>query len=117
METLHTPGPWFCNGSDIVFLGEGDENIITCERKGVDIEICSVFPQYEFDEDVQTAIRCLRETEANVRLIAIAPELLKCLNSLMLSITAHPDYVSGEEGDEWHDLIENCNEIIEKIKP
>ena len=31
-------------------------------------------------------------------------ELKRMLNSLILSICAHPDYVSGEEGDEWHDL-------------
>lgn len=52
--------------------------------------------------------------EKDVLLIAAAPDLLGMLNSLVLSITAHPDYVSGEEGDEWHDLVSLADDVIKK---
>lgn len=54
------------------------------------------------------------ESDANAQLIASAPELLKRLQSLMLSVMAHPDYFSGEEGDEWHDLISLSEETVNK---
>lgn len=40
--------------------------------------------------------------------------ILKALNSLVLSVCAHPDYVLGGDGDEWHDLISLADEAIEK---
>ena len=51
---------------------------------------------------------------ANARLIAAAPELLYRLNSLVLSVKAHPDYIFGEEGDEWHDIVSLAEEAIKK---
>mgnify|MGYP003620463906 CR=1 FL=1 len=51
------------------------------------------------------------ETKANAKLIASAPDLL---NSIVLSVKAHPDYVNGEEGDEWHDIVELAEQTIKK---
>jgi hypothetical protein len=97
METKHTPAPWFCNGSNIVYLGNGDENVVTCERMGIDVDICLVFAQYEFDEDVQTALQDLSETEANVRLIAAAPELLSALKDLL--------FMASGKGEDPHSTM------------
>lgn len=83
METKHTPAPWFCNGNNIVYLGATDENFITCERNGVDTDICQIFAQFEFDQEIKTALPELFETEANVRLIAASPELFHELNNLI----------------------------------
>lgn len=54
------------------------------------------------------------EQIANAQLIACAPELLEALRSLILSVCAHPDYVFGKEGDEWHDLVSIADEVINK---
>ena len=54
------------------------------------------------------------ETKANAKLIASAPDLLNRLNSIVLSVKAHPDYVNGEEGDEWHDIVELAEQTIKK---
>jgi len=59
-------------------------------------------------ENVQT------ENDANARLIAQSPNLLDSLEKLMLSVKAHPDYISGSDGDEWHDLISLSQEVINK---
>lgn len=56
----------------------------------------------------------INEQKANAKLITAAPRLLTMLNSLVLSVTAHPDYVMGEKGDEWHDIIEMCEDAIKK---
>lgn len=79
----------------------------------------------QFDDDI-----CIRSCEelvasvyehpgtnkcyANAKLIASAPELLGRLNSLVLSVKAHPDYQFGEEGDEWHDIVSLAEETIKK---
>ena len=79
----------------------------------------------QFDDDI-----CIRSCEelvasvyehpgtnkcyANAKLIAAAPELLARLNSLVLSVKAHPDYQFGEEGDEWHDIVSLAEETIKK---
>ena len=55
-----------------------------------------------------------KEYYANCKLIASATDLLHRLNSLVLSIKAHPDYVFGEEEDEWHDLISLAEQSIKK---
>lgn len=92
MKSKHTPGEWKVSG----IIVESDELIIcSCHsytRKGS----CSN-----------------REAEANAKLMAAAPELLHRLNSLVLSIMAHPDY-TGEENEEWTDLIESANGAIKK---
>ena len=43
-------------------------------------------------------------------------ELAEMINSLMLSIAAHPDYVNGEEDDEWHTLLSLAEELITKTE-
>ena len=46
----------------------------------------------------------------------ISEELTRITQSLILSIQAHPDYVSGEEGDEWHDITAMANDILSEYK-
>lgn len=77
MNNKHTPGPWFSNGDNTIFLGSGDENYITADPFGIDVDICQVMAQYEYDKDVLTALQDLSQTEANVRLIAAAPDLFE----------------------------------------
>lgn len=55
-----------------------------------------------------------KEVIYNSQLIAAAPELLDRLNKLVLSVKAHPDYVNGQEGDEWHDIIDLAEQTIKK---
>lgn len=38
------------------------------------------------------------------------------LEKLILSIKAHPDYVYGQDGDEWHDLVSLAEKSIEENK-
>jgi len=40
-------------------------------------------------------------------------DLAHALNSLKLSVTAHPDY-TGEENEEWTDLVETAEEALAK---
>ena len=54
------------------------------------------------------------QLRANAKLIAAAPDLLNRLNSIVLSVKAHPDYVNGQEGDEWHDIVELAEQTIKK---
>ena len=58
--------------------------------------------------------RTKEEVNANAKLIAAAPNLPDNLNKLLLSVKAHPDYVNGEEGDEWHDIIDLAEQAIKK---
>jgi hypothetical protein len=41
--------------------------------------------------------------------------LIANVKSLVLSVTAHPDYILGKEGDEWHDLISMVNESLNEL--
>lgn len=50
---------------------------------------------------------------ANARLIAFAPELLRTLQGIQLSLMAHPDYVSGEN-QEFIDKVDIAEEVINK---
>lgn len=50
----------------------------------------------------------------NATLIASAPEMLHLLNSMMLSIKAHPDYVSGNN-QEFIDYVQMAEELINKV--
>ena len=49
----------------------------------------------------------------NAVLISKAPEMLHLLNSMMLSMKAHPDYMSGEN-QEFIDYVEMAEEMIDK---
>ena len=79
----------------------------------------SVYIQDESGEYVATAIIDNPFIDYNLaiskaKLIAAAPELFDRLNKLLLSVKAHPDYVNGEEGDEWHDIIDLAEQAIKK---
>jgi hypothetical protein len=50
---------------------------------------------------------------ANATLIAVAPELLKTIQSMQLSMMAHPDYVSGEN-QEFIDYVSIAEDVINK---
>jgi hypothetical protein len=54
------------------------------------------------------------EVEANAALVASAPEMYRDLNSLILSITSHPDYIEGSENDEWHTLVSLAQSTLKK---
>lgn len=55
-----------------------------------------------------------QEAESNAKLIAAAPDLFKALNSIVLSVKSHPDYVFGKDEDEWHDIISISEKAIKK---
>ena len=49
----------------------------------------------------------------NAVLISKAPEMLHLLNSMMLSMKAHPDYMSGEN-QEFIDYVKMAEDMIDK---
>ena len=69
---------------------------------------------FVYDGDIDDEAIHMDVVEANAKLIAAAPELLDRLNKLLLSVKAHPEYVNGEEGDEWHDIIDLAEQTIKK---
>jgi len=97
METKFTKGKW-----------ELDRDFIYTELSEV---ICDIDP---IGASKKVFTRSKEEAISNAKLIAAAPELLTRLNSLVLSVKAHPDYQFGEEGDEWHDIVELAEETIKK---
>ena len=97
METKFTKGKW-----------ELDRDFIYTELSEV---ICDIDP---IGVSKKVFTRSKEEAIANAKLIAAAPELLTRLNSLVLSVKAHPDYQFGEEGDEWHDMVSMAENVIKK---
>lgn len=97
MKTKITKGEW-----------ESDTDFIYSELSEV---ICDMDP---IGVSNKVFIRSKEEAISNSKLIAAAPELLYRLNSLVLSVKAHPDYIFGEEGDEWHDIVSLAEEAIKK---
>ena len=98
METKFTKGKWGMHKHGTACISVGDRIVANCGGYS---------NNYDF-ENVQ------EENEANAKLCCAAPELLNRLESLVLSVKCHPDYVSGEEGDEWHDLISLAEDEINK---
>ena len=95
MKTKFTKGRWLIDGTrDTVCIDIwcNDEVIATCWDDNNNVE----------------------ELRFNAKLIAAAPDLLHRLNSIVLSVKAHPDYVNGEGGDEWHDIVELAEQTIKK---
>ena len=101
MERKFTEGEWVVEG-DLICLGFNPSDAVVCDINPYLDEYISVF---EYSE---------QEARANAKLIASAPDLLNRLNSIVLSVKAHPDYVNGEEGDEWHDIVELAEQTIKK---
>jgi len=97
MKTEFTKGKWGL-----------DRDFIYTELSEV---ICDIDP---IGVSKKVFTRSKEEAISNAKLIAAAPELLTRLNSLVLSVKAHPDYQFGEEGDEWHDIVELAEETIKK---
>ena len=58
----------------------------------------------------------VRINPLDANLIASSPDMYKDLNSLIMSITSHPDYVNGSEDDEWHTLVNSVNRTIAKAE-
>lgn len=97
METKFTKGEWHIephhNSDNCYYISSEKDIVITTAWQG----------------------RAFKdEAEYNVKLIASAPELLGRLKSLVLSVKAHPNYIFGEEGDEWHDIVGLAEEAIKK---
>lgn len=69
---------------------------------------------FVYDGDIDDEAIHMDVVQANAKLISLAPCLLNRLNKLVLSVKAHPDYVNGEEGDEWHDIIDLAEQTIKK---
>jgi len=123
-----TKGDWWPCCKDtrphFVFVGEEDKVVcsVSSNEKGTD------------DYEPMMAEVSMAERIANAALIADAgntaqkcgllpsellkqrDELTKMLNSLMLSIAAHPDYVSGDDDDEWHTLLSIAEDLITKTE-
>lgn len=97
-EFKGTKGEWMVN-----------ENAIICNKITIAVTLLK-----NFALNTDGTMSKDKEMEANAKLIAAAPTLLYRLNSLILSVKAHPDYVFGEDGDEWHDLISLSEEAINK---
>lgn len=97
MKTKFTKGEW-----------ELDTDFIYSELSEV---ICDIDP---IGVSKKVFTRSKEEAISNAKLIAAAPDLLYRLNSLVLSVKAHPDYIFGEEGDEWHDIVSLAEETIKK---
>ena len=97
METKFTKGKWEL-GRDFVYTKLSEV-------------ICDINP---IGVSKKVFTRSKEEAISNAKLIASAPELLDRLNSLVLSVKAHPDYQFGEEGDEWHDIVSLAEEAIKK---
>lgn len=98
-----TPGPWRVDG---LKRNNGIINwsIVSCNSGGTIADMLRFNP-YPIPEET---------IEANASLIAAAPEMLHLLNSMMLSIKAHPDFVSGEN-QEFIDYVKMAEELINKV--
>ena len=68
---------------------------------------------FVFDTKTEQVEMIIKEAEANARLIASAPELAKRLNSLMLTLMAHPDYQIGRN-QEFIDQVNLAKELLIK---
>ena len=100
MEKKFTEGNW--NDSDdtsVCYLVKSDDGGLIA---------------FVYDGDIDDEAIHMDVVQANAKLIAAAPDLLHRLNSIVLSVKAHPDYVNGQECDEWHDIVELAEKAINK---
>ena len=96
MEKKFTKGEWIIDDIDIL----SEQGMAICQ-------VYDASDSHILDQDMEVV-------SANTKLIAAAPDLLHRLNSIVLSVKAHPDYVNGQEGDEWHDIVELAEQTIKK---
>jgi hypothetical protein len=111
MQASHTPAPWtriaHTNGrlgETICFLGS-DEFTAT--------DICTVMPEDEHGEAQHVA-------EANARLIAAAPELLRACEAAIVAICGQQQWLAVQHPHVWGRLMDATNtlgEAIEKAVP
>ena len=108
-----TPGAWEIspdnNWECCILLGDQEDHYINLENRNID-----GWDQMHANAELicdagNTAQKCgLLPSE----LLRQRDEYKNMIRSLILSIAAHPDYVNGEEGDEWHDLVSLADELI-----
>jgi hypothetical protein len=92
MKTEHTPGPWKA----------------MMDKNGI-VHIC---PNAIYEHNICEVIESPTSL-SNARLIAAAPLLLKALESMSLSMRAHPDYT---EGSEFEDMVSTAEDAIKKAR-
>lgn len=104
----HTAGPWrwVIQDHSMASLVGKDEEM----DHVMSVSPCKSCTEHNRSKKFKYGL-CLTPNEANARLIAAAPSLLKALMSLSLSVKAHPHY-TGEENDEWTDIIETAEKAI-----
>lgn len=98
-EFKGVPGPWVFDDRSMKIKGTGDIEGMTV--------IANVSPKMNYSRGMTTQF-------CNAALIASAPEMLDLLNSMMLSMKAHPDYVS-RNNQEFIDYVQMAEELIDKV--
>lgn len=85
----HTPGPWHASAVSLVVgsLITAGDNLVS----GVGHKIAAAIPQKDRSE-----------TEANARLMAAAPDLLRCLKTALALMDGDPGCIDCEE---WKAII------------
>lgn len=68
---------------------------------------------YEDNNILDSDIYTKEVVDANAQLIATAPELLRVLIGMTLSMKAHPDYQLGKN-QELIDYVESAEQVINK---
>ncbi len=86
----------------------------TVTKDGYYIETVDQSHQNTFIGEIGGGLQSKTEIKANAKLVAAAPEMHRDLNSLILSITSHPEYIAGCEDDEWHTLVSLAQSTLEK---
>ena len=114
-----TKGEWIIRravvpdqNSEIVTVGVGEEI-------GLHYKATAILG-HESKSEVQHNATLITDAGNTAQKCGLLPsELLKqrdeyknMIRSLILSIAAHPDYLNGEEGDEWHDLVSLADELM-----
>ena len=101
------------------------KDTIKMSNNGINGVITGIFTKHitkyaELLEKSQEDIEILRHSLAHETTQRIfdnekSEKLVDALNSLVLSVKAHPDY-TGEENDEWTDLVEIAEELLTEYK-
>jgi hypothetical protein len=94
-EAKHTPGPWDSHGEDEVMAGDWDKHVATAWN----------------NDKIEPA-----EATANARLIAAAPDLLRCLKVLLEAWEAVPPTVQVPEEINVDEIWDNVRFAIAKAE-